>query len=91
MRKTLHKIAALSVCVGFLLIAVPNANAAAIEKKGPKFNFMKKPVMFINAIIPFFADLFDSGDKSIDKDENKTAKKIKITGTLPSRKPSGGD
>ena len=87
MRKTLAKAAALSVCLGLLLMAVPNVNA--VEKKAPKINVLKNPLMLINSIIPFFTSIFDSGKKAIEP--TKTTKKVKITGNLLSRKPSGGD
>lgn len=87
MRKTLGKVAALSVCFGLLLIAVPNANA--VEKKAPRFQILKKPVMFINAIIPFFTSIFDSGKNSTD--QQKTVKKVKLTGDLNPHKLCDGD
>jgi len=87
MRKTLAKIAALSVCIGLLLMAVPNVNA--VEKKAPKLNFLKKPVMMINSIIPFFTSIFDSGKNS--PDQTTTVKKVKTAGTLPSHRLSDGD
>ena len=87
MRKTIGKVAAISVCFGLLLIAVPNANA--VEKKAPRFQILKKPAMFINAVIPFFTSIFDSGKKS--PDDQKTVKKVKITGDLHAHKISDGD
>jgi hypothetical protein len=86
MRKTFAKIAALLVCFGFLLLVVPNANA--VEKKAPKFNFLKKPAMLMSSIIPFFTSIFDSGKKT---PEQTTAKKVKTAGDLLARKISDGD
>lgn len=87
MRKTLSKAVALSVCLGLLLMAVPNVNA--VEKKAPKFNFLKKPMMIINSFVPIFASIFDSGKKS--PDQTTTVKKVKTAGTLPSHILSDGD
>lgn len=88
MRKsTLTKAAALFVCLGLLLLSVPNANA--VEKKAPKFHFLKKPAMIINSIIPFFTSIFDSGKSS--PDINKSGKKVKITGNSVSPKVADGD
>lgn len=87
MRKTLAKIAALSVCLGLLLMSVPNVNA--VEKKAPKLNFLKKPVMLINSIIPFFTSIFDSGKNSTD--QTTTVKKVKTAGDLNPRRICDGD
>ena len=88
MRKTLVKAAALSVCLGLLLMAVPNVNA--VEKKAPpKFNFLKKPVMLLSSIIPFFTSIFDSGQKA--PDQTTTKKKVKTTGDLNPRKIADQD
>jgi ABC-type sugar transport system substrate-binding protein len=87
MRKTLGKIAALSVCLGLLLMAVPNANA--VQKKAPKLNFLKKPAMLISSIIPFFTSIFDSGKKA--PEQTTTAKKVKTAGDLNPRRIADGD
>lgn len=82
MRKTLFKAAALSVCLGLLLLAVPDLNAAA--KKAPKTNFFTKSVMFVNSIFPF-KSVFTIGKMK------KIGKAVTVTGTLSADRVSEGD
>jgi len=93
MRKsTLFKLAAITVCLGFFLLMVPNANA--IERKAQKFDykiFLKKPAMLISSIIPFFTSIFDTGKNTNSTYKNNSGKKINITGNLDSPKVADGD
>jgi len=82
MRKTLFKAAALSVCLGLLLLTIPDLNAA--PKKAPKTNFLAKSVMFVSSVFPF-KSIFNMGKIE------KMSKKAKITGNLDSRKISDSD
>ena len=81
MRKTIFKVAALSVCLGLLLLTVPDVNAA--QKKAPKTSVFTKAVLLINTVFPF-KSIF-SGSKL------KKIKKVKVTGNLDSRKVSDSD
>lgn len=82
MRKTIFKAAALSVCLGLLLLAVPDVNA--VQKKAPKTNFFSKSVTFISSVFPF-KSIFSIGKFK------KISKKVKATGNLDSRKISDSD
>jgi len=82
MRKTIFKVAALSVCLGLLLLTVPDVNA--VQKKAPKTSVFTKAVMFINSVIPFTSVFHGSKIKKINK-------KGKVTGNLDSRKVSDSD
>ena len=88
MRKTVGKIAAISVCLGLLFIAVPNANA--VDKKPTRLEFLKKSAKLFDSIVPFFTSIFDSGKKS-PEETTTVVKKVKTAGTLPSHRLSDGD
>ena len=82
MRKIIFKAAALSVCLGLLLLAVPDLNAA--PKKAPKANLITKSVMLINYVFPL-KSIFKVGKFK------KIGKVVKVTGELDSRKVSDSD
>ncbi len=81
MRKTIFKAAALSVCVGLLLMTVPDLNA--VQKKAPKTSFITKALVFINHVLPL---KIITGVKL-----KKINNKVKITGTLSADRVSDGD
>ena len=82
MRKTLYKAAALSVCLGLLLLAVPDLNAA--PKKVTKGNFFTKTVTFISSVLPM-KSIFTIGKLK------KLKKTVKATGTLSADRVSDRD
>ena len=75
----MRKVIALTVCFGFLLLAIPSLNAA--PKKAPKINIIQKTVIFINSMLPNMPHSFIVKDFIKFK---KFGKRAKITGTLDS-------
>ena len=93
-KKTLFKLTALFICIGFLSLTVPGF--AAVDKKAPRSSakaFLKSPIEVATSFFDFVRDFFRPDKKVDSKNENQKNNTpiARPTGELDSDKPSGGD
>jgi len=90
--KKLTKSIAVLLCLGTLLLAVPNQNFAA--KKGAYSSFtalMNQPVQFITSLFPFLSPIFISGSTNYVAKAKNPIGRVRPTGESDIGKPGSGN
>lgn len=92
-KRPLVKATAVLVCIVFLFLVFPGKADARTRTQKPDFNrIFKKPVIFVVNLLSYVPiwDLGRDFDRS-DRTKKKINGRMKIAGTLPSLRVSGGD
>jgi hypothetical protein len=89
MKKSFLKPAAVVLCFGFLLMAVPSLNCA--EKKAVKISFKLDITQTISSLFPWLNPLFAGGSKTKGSAILPFGGIVKPTGDAPIGKPGSGD
>jgi hypothetical protein len=90
MPKKTKKVTALIACIALLALTVPMLNAKPRTERFDFNRFIKKQVAFVTSLLSILPFIEDESDKAPEETTN-IKEKLKITGDLPSGRPSGGD
>ena len=91
MKKLLKPVAVL-LCLGAILLAVPNQNFAA--KKGTYSSFtalINQPVQFITSLFPFLNPIFVSGSNDYIAKAKNPIGRVRPTGDIDIGRPGSGN